>query len=161
VRSPLAVQVRIDYRSSVGDPVEIQPGDPNARRHALMVLVIMIGAGIIVRHQLGIVLDDIAAQAEVDPERAVRRIKALLGILAMLMSCSLLVLATVVAWIGRRTAATRRFPPPGLPVLGDTPVRTGAAALWIARGGYAGAVLFAFGALAVYWQLERLVAMLG
>lgn len=157
----MAVQARIDYRSGVGDPVEIQRGDPNARRHALMVLVVMIGAAIIVRHQLGIVLDDIAAQAEVNPDQAVLRIKALLGILAMVMSCSLLVLATVVAWICRRTAATRRFPPPGLPVLGDTPVRTGAAALWIARGGYAGAGVFAFGALAVYWQFERLVAMFG
>lgn len=145
----------------MADSVEIQPGDPNARRHALLVLVVMIGAGIIVRHELGIVLDDIAAQAEADPERAVRRIKALLGILAMVMSCSLLVLATVVAWICRRTAATRRFPPPGLPMLGDTPVRTGDAALWIARGGYAGAALFAFGALVVCWQVERLVAMLG
>ena len=140
---------------------EVEPGDPNTRRHARMVLVVAIGLGVIARYEVGGLLDEIQAQAVNDPEGAIARMKGLIGLLAMLLSCGLLVLATVVAWIGRRTASSRRYPPPGLPVLGDTLVRRDAAAVRLARGAYVGAALLALGAFAVYWQVEKLVATLG
>lgn len=140
---------------------EIQPGDPDSRRHALMALVVMAGVAIVVRHELGLVLADIESQAAVEPALAIGRMKAILGGLALLLSTGLLVLATVLAWIGRRTAVAARFPPPGMPVLADTRIRSGPAALRLARGAYAGAALLAGGALALYGQVERLATLLG
>ncbi len=145
----------------MSDDEEIQAADPATRMHAMIVLVLAIGAAILARHYVGLFLDDVDAQAVENPELALRRLKALLVILAMLMSCGLLVLATVVVWIGRRSAISDRFPPPGLPVLVDTHVRRGAAARRVARIGYAGGIFLALSALGVYWQVERLMRALG
>ncbi|NQU22182.1 MAG: hypothetical protein HQ567_12935, partial [Candidatus Nealsonbacteria bacterium] len=58
-------------------------------------------------------------------------------------------------WLGRKIVRADRYPPPGMKVIRDTPVRTGAAAGRLAIAAQITGLLLAVAGTAAMWYLHR------
>ena len=108
---------------------EFRRADPAARRHAVLLVAAAAVIGVLLiagfeRYRIPL-RDWILA----DPGTAPDRIKAVLFLLAALLSVPLLAFAVYLWALGARVIRAREFPPPGLRLIRDTPVITGEAAL--------------------------------
>ena len=139
---------------------EIRRADPALRRQVLLglLLALLVGAGLIAgfeRHRIPIhdwLLSELAAPAQGVPVAFV--------LLVVILVTPLLALAGGLWALGRRIMRAREFPPPGMRVVRDTPVITGAAAAtrgWILK---AFALFFAIASLVSGFLLWRLVSLL-
>jgi hypothetical protein len=101
---------------------EIQKADPKARRHAILVLgcSALIGAAAI----LAFLSYRPALEGWVteDPAQMRGRLRLVLGALGVLLTAPLAGLAVYLWRLGSRVVQARRFPPPGMAVIRDTPV---------------------------------------
>ena len=103
----------------------ILEADPAYRRKmvlALIVLAVLGGAALILTKS---VLDGIEALAAVDPDAAIQKIKGLIvGIIAVNAVLSS-VFGLWFVLLAVRVFRSGQFPPPGMKVVRDTPIRTG------------------------------------
>ena len=137
---------------------EVQQADPRARRLAFSIIVVgaLAGAGLLTT--AGSVRPVLEAWVAANPEFRLRVVMWLV----MLSTVAPVILTTVYLWrLGSRIARARRFPPPGLRVVRQTVVLTGAAAsrrgrlLQILAGALAAAgVVLGF----TLWRLIALLA---
>lgn len=116
---------------------EIVPADPVFRRRvmgAIMVLGLLGAAAIFALHHA---LQGVAQAADGDLHAAIEKVRYLQYVFLTVNACISVPLAAWCARAGWSTWHHARFPPPGMRVLRDTPVRTGpyarlaAAAQWL------------------------------
>ena len=101
----------------------VEPASTKARIITAVLLVIM-GIAVFFAERL---FDTAGAWIAEDPEKALERFNIFI-ILVAAMSVPLLVVGILSIHNGARTLATNRFPPPGMWVLVDTPIESGAKA---------------------------------
>lgn len=104
---------------------EVQPPDPQARRKAVRAVALGAVAGIVVIFAFESYRPELQRWLMEDPAS---RLTWALGGLALLTAPLFFIVGHI--WItGRTIVEGRRFPPPGRPVLRETPIVTGAAAV--------------------------------
>jgi len=139
---------------------EILPADPKARR---MAIALALGVGVLgaaavwaVRHYQRQILE----LAEVDRAAAVAKAIQLTDLFAWVVGLSLMGIGLWAAWLGRRIHKAQQFPPPGMRVIRDTPVRTGPTARRIGLMGMGlGLAIGLMGPVAI-WLLRSLARTL-
>lgn len=134
---------------------EIQKADPAARARLLRTLVPVAGAGLLLAGVLTLFAERLSAQAPL------ALVIGLIGLLLLIGIAMLRPLRTL--WLTGQTAIeARRFPPPGEPVVRDTPIRRGRDAVLSGRILQTLAVALAafvlLTPLAVAWLLYLVVA---
>lgn len=140
------------------DEPEIQHASPEARRHALALVLILAALGAaglwLVERSLDRAFDMATGKADLAAARTT--------VLAVGVGLGLGLLAVGVWMIalGRRIGAAGRYPTPSMKVIHDTPVRRGPAAVRMARILYAGALVLGLGGIAIPLALWRLLASL-
>ncbi|MDX1643427.1 MAG: hypothetical protein R3244_03610 [Thermoanaerobaculia bacterium] len=136
---------------------EIQPADPQARRRAvrLLVVVALIAAAALwlVQNRLDAVLEPAGGP---DLEAA----RTTLTAISSLAGAGLIGIALWMIALGRRIEGARRFPPPEMRVIQDTAVRRGAQAVRLAYLLYAGAAVLFVGGIAIPFRVWRLLGSL-
>ncbi len=138
---------------------QIQPAAPASRRRAvtfLVLLTITALAVIIGFEQWLAVIRDEAARNQ---QQASDQIAYVIGILAAIVSLSVLGLALVLARVSWRTYAARRFPPPGMTLVFAVHVKEGLTAVWRALAGFAFATILGATAVAMPYVLWRMMSM--
>jgi len=120
---------------------EIIPADPKARRVALALVLAGLVAGGTAVLWLNRYQDDLLRLARKDRPVAVAKALRLANAVALAGGAGLVAAGVWFAVLGRRICSAGRFPPPGMRVVRDTPVRTGAAARRLAALATAAAVL--------------------
>lgn len=107
---------------------ELRKADPEARRRAVLTILIATAVGVLVIfafEQNRQVLEDWLLA---DPETAKQRAGWLLLLLAALLQLPTIGFAIYLWSIAGKILRAREYPPPGLAVIRDTPVVTGTAA---------------------------------
>lgn len=133
---------------------EIQRADPAARARLLRTLVPVAGTGLLLAAALALLAERLSDQAP---------LALVLGLSGLLLIAIAMLWPLRTLWLTGQTAVrTRRFPPPGEPVVRDTPIRRGKDAVLSGRILQALAVALAtfvlLTPLAVGWLLYLLVA---
>lgn len=108
---------------------DVRRADPAVRRQAVLVLVVGTCAGallIVGFERYRIPLRDWMLA---EPGASAQRVKLVFLFLAVLLVAPLLAFATYVWSLGGRVLRAREFPPPGLRVICDTRIITGAGAM--------------------------------
>ncbi len=127
--------------------VEIQQADPAARKNAILWFLVVMGIGAPLIYMMEIYRADLIAGSGSDPQRAIDRLRLTINVFAAVFSVPLC-LGGVYLWrVGTRMITAQRFPPPGMAVVRDTAVVTGAAAC--RRGYVIKAIAVALSALAI------------
>lgn len=108
--------------------VEVQPADPRARRAALLIIAVGFVAGVVLLWGLEAGQPAVARWLREDPARTAARAQLLLAGLAVATSGPALAAGAYLWRLGSRIVAAERFPPPGLRMVQETLVLTGAAA---------------------------------
>ncbi len=139
---------------------EIQKADPDARRRALLAVVVLalVGAAAVWLFQKK--MDGLTVIAERDPAAAVDALAGMVGWLSAGFCLPLLGFAGYGLHLAYRISRSRRFPPPGMAVIRDTPILNGVAAVTRARLLAALMVLLAISAVALPVALTRVVETL-
>ena len=133
---------------------EIQRADPAARARLLRTLVPVAGTGLLLAAALTLLAERLSDQAP---------LALVLGLSGLLLIGIAMLWPLRTLWrTGQTAVRTRRFPPPGEPVVRDTPIRRGKDAVLSGRILQALAVALAtfvlLTPLAVGWLLYLLVA---
>lgn len=129
----------------------IQRADPRFRRQVLTALLLFLLAGALAYPRLRAYLDETTALAAYDPDGAAMRVRRVLIVFAAVNAVVSIGLAAYMCSLGVRTHRAQRFPPPGVRVIRDTPVRTGrrarvmAAGQFVLAGGLLASNLISFG----------------
>jgi len=145
----------VESETRNGEP-EILPADKTHRNW--IVAVALLGAILVLL--LVVVLDEqieeIKRQAGEDPRKAVETILRLIAVTACVSGAGLVGMALWFWRLGRRVRLTGRFPPPGMKVIRDTPVRTGPRARNVANVARLTALLCALAGTVGMWYLHQL-----
>ena len=106
----------------------IIPVNSRLRKQALFwgIIVAVVGAGGLLA--LVVHLEDLTASPQLVPQPAYLRFLAEAGIMVPAFS-----LAGLLSYLARKISRSGQYPPPGMQVLRDTPIRTGRAARTAAR----------------------------
>jgi hypothetical protein len=141
--------------SAIQEPYEHEThrADPQARRNAVIIVIVVAIAGAALLHAVGSSASWLRAWAERDPEHAARVVFALL---AVSVSVPMLGLAFWTARFASRINRASRYPPRDARLTRDTRVRVGAAARRFARLYYllaAVAVAIATYVPVLFWRL--------
>jgi hypothetical protein len=132
---------------------DVVPADPALRRRALFVAVGAIVPGGFLAWKLERWL---LASAPGDPGAARMALWLATGVASALTFAA----AVYVAWIALRILRARRFPPPGMRVMRDTPVRIGGAARVLGWAGLACAAVILAAAAVLPLLLARILALM-
>ena len=108
---------------------DIQRADPEARRRAVLLVIVAAAGGAIVIAALPQIRESVHAWVLADPAETAFRAKLLVCSAAFMVTTPLACLAVYIWLLGARVMHAQHFPPPGLRVLHDTPVLSGAAAV--------------------------------
>lgn len=142
------------------DDIDIQVADPGARRMLFGVSLVSIAVGLASLIAVQRVLVQARTLQASDPAAAVIRLITALRWLSWGLGATLVAGAAWLYRLARRIRSSVRFPPPGMAVVQDVRIRTGARALALGRVALAGAIaLMVLGAVEVA-MVERLIAML-
>ncbi len=114
-------------------PEEIQKADPKARRIAIILVLAGVAVGVISVVRFEHTRHRFAAWLLSDPDQFMDRARIVLTVIAVPMSLALFALALSSWRLAARVIASQRFPPPGLAVIRDTRVISGARARRFAR----------------------------
>jgi hypothetical protein len=96
-----------------------------------------------------------------EPALTTHRIWILLLLVGFSASAPLFGFAAYLWWLGGKVVRAQQFPPPGYPVLRDTPVLRGPAALSRARGLKILAVVLGVASILLWLLFQRLAVVLG
>lgn len=137
---------------------EVIRADKSARWGTLLLLVAMSAIGVLVIWILGRHMEAILRLAETDWAAAADQTLRVTGIVAWLGGLGF-VAAGVRLWLlGRQIRLAGQFPPPGLKVIRDTPLRTGRRAMAVAWAAQVtAAACIAMGTVGM-WLLYRMAA---
>lgn len=136
---------------------EIQPADPQARRRAVRLLVVL---GLIAAATVWLLQDRLDAVLETAGGPDLEAARTTLTAISALAGAGLVGIALWMIALGRRIEGARRFPPPEMRVIHDTVVRRGEQAVRIAYLLYAGATVLFAGGIAIPFQIWRLFGSL-
>ena len=112
---------------------EIVPADKRLRRWTILTAVLLTAAGLVVIGLLHGQLQAIEKQAAENLPAAKETAICLTTILAWSGGLGFVGMGAWLWWLGRRINRADRFPPPGMKVIKDTPVRTGVKARRLAN----------------------------
>jgi len=112
---------------------EIVPADKNLRNRTIILAIVLAVVGLAVLYLLRGRLEAIKKLASEDLSSAVDQVLRLTTIVAWVAGPSFVGLGVWLWWIARRINRGGRFPPLGMKVVRDTPVRTGDRAKALAR----------------------------
>ena len=132
---------------------DVVPADPALRRRAIFVAVGAIVPGAVFAWKLERWL---LAEAAADVGAGRMAMWLVTGVASALAFAA----AVYVAWISVRILNARRFPPPGMRVMRETPVRIGGAARVLGYGGLACAATLLAAAAVLPLLLARILALL-
>lgn len=137
------------------------PGDRRARRRVAVGGAAIVVLGLIALGALRAELRRVVRLAQDDVPAAVQQVQRLALWTFGAASFGLVGMAVSLMRLGRRIRRSDRYPPPGMLVLRDTPLRTGAAARRMARSVTAGGVFFlvmgTLGMAFLYWLAARIL----
>lgn len=135
---------------------ELRKADPEARRQALLIVVAGALVGVLCLLAIERYRDPLLDWISAEPAASAQRFRRVLLAAAALLTLPLLGIAAYLWALGRRIEAAAAFPPPGMRVIRDTPVVSGASAVsrgrWLKRL----ALICVIAALALGWMLWRL-----
>jgi hypothetical protein len=106
----------------------VQPADPVARRRAIILVVVATLAGAVLIMMPGLpggIAAWLVAETATGPTI---RLGRLVGAVVLLIALPLAGVGVQLWWMGQRTVAALRFPPPGTKMVQATPILTGEAA---------------------------------
>ncbi len=139
---------------------EIQRADPGRRRGVLLTATVCIVVGAILGAAFLQYQQEFSAWLADTPPKSAERFALVLGAIALLTSLPLLGMALYFWMLGSRVVRARRYPPPGTPVVRDTPVLLERGAILRGRLLQACATVFvaaASGMLGALWWLWSLL----
>lgn len=139
--------------------MDIQKADPQARRRAMLAVIIAIPTAMVARYFLQTHQSSLIDWIRRDPKTTVARVRLVFAFIAVSLSGPVLIFSGYLWQFGRRTKETLRFPPAGTAVLHDTPILSGGRAR---RRGQALQLIAGFltlAAMAMAFFLWRLAAL--
>jgi len=139
---------------------EIIPGDKRQRRLALVTALLLTFLGLLALGILCGYLGEIRRLAQEDLRAAEEKALRLTAIVLWVGGLSLVGMGAWFWRLGRRINLADRFPPPGMKVIKDTRVRTGAKARALANLAQAAALLCVVAGTVGMWYLHRLAVAL-
>jgi hypothetical protein len=137
---------------------EIIPGDSRHRRLTLVTALLLILLGLLALGILHGYLGEIQKLSREDLPAAEEKALRLVSIVVWIGGLSLVGMGAWFWRLGRRINLADRFPPPGMKVIKDTRVRTGAKARAVANLSQAAALLCVVAGTVGMWYLHRLAA---
>jgi len=137
---------------------EIIPGDKRHRRLTLVAALLLSLLGLLALGILCGYLGEIQKLAREDLRAAEQQALRLTAIVLWIGGLSLVGMGAWFWRLGRRINLAGRFPPPGMKVIKDTRVRSGAQARALANLAEAAALLCVVAGTIGMWYLHRLVA---
>ena len=138
--------------------MEIQRADATARRKALTIVLVSAVVALPLVFVADSYRDTLMEWMDDDP---LPRARLVLTVGAVMTCVPALGLGLFLGRLGFRVRQTRRFPPPGMAVTRDTPVRTDAAALTVARIYLVGAAVCVGTAILGAFTFWRIAQMTG
>jgi len=137
---------------------EIIPGDKRHRRLTLVAALLLSFLGLLAMGILCGYLGEIQKLAREDLQAAEQKALRLTAIILWIGGLSLVGMGAWFWRLGRRINLAGRFPPPGMKVIKDTRVRSGAKARALANLAEAAALLCVVAGTIGMWYLHRLAA---
>ncbi len=152
----MKVETRAVQAQTIGSDArpDIHRADPRYRRRVAVALIVAVLTGSVALLALDAWLDALVIGAENPPNAALSGLRLLFLGIALALTLPLLALALWLHATSRRVRSERRYPPRAARTVSDTPVRSDAAALRMARtlSALAGVCVLFSGAL-VAWAL--------
>jgi hypothetical protein len=139
---------------------EIIPGDKRQRRLTLVTALLSLLLGLLALTILCRYLGEIRSLAQDDLQAAEEKVLRLAAIVLGLGGLCLVGMGVWFWWLGRRVNLANRFPPPGMKVIKDTRVRTGAKARAVANLAQVVALLCVIAGTVGMWYVYRAAAAL-
>jgi hypothetical protein len=139
---------------------QIVPADKKHRRLAVVAVVLFTLLGLLALWILHGYLGEIQRLAEEDLRTAEEKALRLTAIAVWVGGLSLVGMGAWFWRLGRRINLADRYPPPGMKVIKDTRVRTGARARALANLAQAAALLCVVAGTVGMWYLHRLAVAL-
>jgi len=102
--------------------------DPRLRKRAIVVALMTALVGIVYLYWLNGFLDNVEILSVTDWEAAVEKLWPILLVTMAAVLCSAVAVAGILAYLAVRVYHTGQYPPPGIRVIWNTPLRTGRAA---------------------------------
>ena len=134
----------------------VVPGDPRLRQWTLLLAAAMLLTGLAALWLLRTALADLEQLAQRDLPAAVNRTLRLVMGIAVLGSAGMVGCAAWLWFLARKIRRSGRFPPPGMKVIKDTPLRQGPQAQSMAARAQVAAVLLLTLGTAAMWYLYHL-----
>jgi len=135
----------------------IIPADKGFRKKIILFLIFVTMVLIIMEPHFQRHLDQIEQQSQKDPELAFKQTMGVFKFCMGFVSLLLLCVGIYLILLARRTSKSGQYPPPGMKVIRDTRIRTGAEAKSITVLMFSSSVIFIiFAFLVLYspWALE-------
>ena len=136
---------------------QIIHADPRARRTAMAVSMAILLVAAALLWCLRVYQKEVLDAVRWNQPAAVAQALRLADTAACLSGLGLVAAGVWFARLARRTARSGRFPPPGMKVIRDTPLRTGAKARAMARSAFASAVVLILAGTLGMWMVHVLV----
>jgi heme/copper-type cytochrome/quinol oxidase subunit 2 len=139
---------------------DIVPADKELRKKIILFLFVVTLAVIVAEPYLKDYLDQIEQQSQKEPELAFYKIMVVLKIFMGFVFLLLLGMGIYLILLARRISRSSQYPPPGMKVIRDTRIRTGAEAKSITTLmiiSSAVLILFAFLFLGFPWTFEKVL----
>jgi hypothetical protein len=133
--------------------MDIQRGDPGARRRAIWIVVLGVTAGAVVLLWFEQSLPALIAWATENPDQGTARAKLLLALIGTVIVVPMAGFAAYLWFLGERISRSGRFPLPSMKVVRDTVVVTGEDAVTRSRFVKALAVFLAISAIGMLCML--------
>src|SRR5262249_12284723 len=116
-------------RRTVSLLMDVRQADAGFRRLAVGVLVAGVCAGAVLIQLVERYRGALAEWVRADAGQSAQRVELILATFAVLLVAPLVAMAAYLSLLGRRTARTGEYPPPGFRVIRDTPIVRGHEAL--------------------------------
>ena len=140
---------------------EIVPADKTQRRLVLLAALVAVAAAAVLIGVLKQQADTLGETPDDGLHQAAAGAVRLTAIFSSVGTAGFAGMGLWFWWLGRKIVRAGRYPPPGMKVVRDTPVRTGAAAGRLAIAAQITGLLLAVVGTAAMWYLHRVaIAML-
>ena len=139
---------------------EIVPADKKLRARTVLVAVLLGLLALVALWVFRGTLTELDELADRDLDAVVAKMTRVAAVVSLVGGLGLVGLGGWCWWLGHRIYRSGRFPPPGMKVMTDTPIRTGAKARAMANGLMVVATVSVVSGTAGMWQFYRLTVTL-